>query len=305
MEARNWALIFFTILAQMSVGAFWVLGVVHFYAVTKANEEEADRLSDRALLAIGPLMILGLIASLFHLGDPVNAFKAVTNFGDSWLSREIFFGVVFAVLGGLFAVMQWRKLSRFAVRNIVALLAGIAGLALVTSMSYVYMLPTQPAWDTLATPVFFFSAALLLGSLAMGTAFAANYLYLKRRTETGLRMQLDLLRSSLRGIALVSLILLGIQLVVTPVYLAGLASGVPEAQQSASMLIDDFSAVFVLRLTLSFVGAGLFALILYQGASQAKERNLAYLVYGAFALVLVSEVLGRYLFYAVQVQVGL
>lgn len=307
MNVRDWSLILFTILAQMSVGAFWVLGFVHFYATRKTNEEEADRLSDRALLAIGPLMILGLIASLFHLGDPLNAFRAVTNIGESWLSREIFFGVTFVILGGLFAVMQWRKLGRFALRNVIAILAGIAGLFLVTSMSAIYMLPTQPAWDTLATPISFFTAALLLGSLAIGTALATNYLYLKRQENEGLSTQLDLLRNSLRGIAMVALLLLGVQLIVTPIYVAMLSSGVPEAQESAAMLIDDFSAVFALRLILSFIGAGLFAVILYQGASSEvrRERILAYLVYGAFALVLVSEVLGRYLFYSIQVQISI
>ena len=299
MEVREWALILFTILAQMSVGSFWVLGVVHYYAKRKANEEEADRLSDRALLVIGPLMILGLLASLFHLGDPLSAFQAVTNVSSSWLSREILFGV-------LFAIMQWRKWGSFMLRNVVAILAGIAGLFLVISMSGVYMLPTQPAWNTVATPIFFLATTLLLGSLAMGTAFAANYLYLKRKGEEGLEAQLDLLRGSLRGISVTALVVLGIQLIVSPLYIAALSAGVPEAQESASMLVDDYVTIFVLRLVLSLIGAGLFAIVLYQGAGgEAKDRTMAYMVYGAFALVLVAEVLGRYLFYAIQVPVGI
>ena len=299
MEVREWALILFTILAQMSVGSFWVLGVVHYYAKRKANEEEADRLSDRALLVIGPLMILGLLASLFHLGDPLSAFQAVTNVSSSWRSREILFGV-------LFAIMQWRKWGSFMLRNVVAILAGIAGLFLVISMSGVYMLPTQPAWNTVATPIFFLATTLLLGSLAMGTAFAANYLYLKRKGEEGLEAQLDLLRGSLRGISVTALVVLGIQLIVSPLYIAALSAGVPEAQESASMLVDDYVTIFVLRLVLSLIGAGLFAIVLYQGAGgEAKDRTMAYMVYGAFALVLVAEVLGRYLFYAIQVPVGI
>ena len=54
MNVREWALITFSILAQLSVGSFLVLGVVHFFAARKSGEEEADRLSDRALLAIDP-----------------------------------------------------------------------------------------------------------------------------------------------------------------------------------------------------------------------------------------------------------
>lgn len=86
MNVSDWALVVFTILAQMSVGSFWVLGFVHFFSVRKAGQEEADRLSDRALLVVGPLLVLALVASLLHLGDPLNAFRAVSNVGSSWLS---------------------------------------------------------------------------------------------------------------------------------------------------------------------------------------------------------------------------
>jgi anaerobic dimethyl sulfoxide reductase subunit C (anchor subunit) len=94
METREFALIAFTILAQMSVGSFLVLLVVRFFAVSKAGEKQADELADRALYAIGPVLVLGLAASLLHLGNPLNAYKAVTNFSTSWLSRRSFWRAV-------------------------------------------------------------------------------------------------------------------------------------------------------------------------------------------------------------------
>src|SRR5512143_1729805 len=181
MNVREWALISFTILAQMSVGAFVVLGIVHFLAQRKAGSEQADRLSDRALLAIGPVMVLGLLVSLLHLGNPLNAYRAVANIGTSWLSREILFGALFAVAGGAFAIAQWRKIGSFAMRNLLAVAAALIGLALVYSMANVYMLGTEPAWDTWATPVSFFVTTLLLGVLAMGAAFVANFAYIQRK----------------------------------------------------------------------------------------------------------------------------
>ena len=102
METREWALVFFTIAAQMSVGAFVVLGIVNFFAARKEGVEEADRLSDRALVAIGPVLVLGLAASLLHLGSPMKAYRAISNLGESWLSWEIFLGVLFAAGGAVF-----------------------------------------------------------------------------------------------------------------------------------------------------------------------------------------------------------
>ncbi len=264
MSVREWALILFTILGQMSVGAFLVLGFVHFFAARKAGIEEADRLSDRALLAIGPVLILGLLASLFHLGNPLNAYRAVANVGTSWLSREILSGVIFVVLGGLFAIMQWRKMGSFTLRNIIAWVTALVGLVLVYSMSQVYILPTQPAWDSWATPVSFFVTTLLLGSLAMGAAFVANSAYLKKSANANLETQAEILRGSLRWIALASILLLGVELIVSPLYIANLAIGSSVALESVRLMVGEMGVVMALRLILVFIGAGVFGIFIYQ-----------------------------------------
>jgi anaerobic dimethyl sulfoxide reductase subunit C (anchor subunit) len=307
MDVREWALIAFTILSQMSVGAFVVLGLVHFFAARQAGEAEADRLSDRALLAIGPVIVLALVVSLFHLGNPLNAYRAVTNVGQSWLSREILTSVVFAGLGALFALMQWRKWASFAVRTGVAGVAALAGLFLVFSMAMVYQLPLQPTWNTIGTPVAFFTTTLLLGVLALGAAFVANYAYVRRQAPDCAETQCQLLRSTLRWFALAAVALMGIEIVVAPLQVAYLAAlPVAEARASAAVMFDDLGLMLGLRLALVFVGAGLLGVFLYRNAtSPGREKVLGGLTYASFALVLVSEVLGRFMFYAAHIKVGL
>lgn len=306
MHAQEWALITFTILTQMAVGAFLVLEVVHFYAVRKAGMEEADRLSDRALLAIVVVMGLALVASLFHLGNPLNAPRAIAHLATSWLSREILFGVIFTVLVVIFAVMQWRKIGPFLVRNVIAWITAIIGLVLVYCESRIYMIQAEPAWNTLATPISFFTTTLLLGSLAMGVAFVANYAYVQKKDPNCADTQCELMRGALKWIAISSIILVGIDLVVVPVYIAYLATGSAAALSSAKLLIGPFSAVFMIRLILAFVGAGIFGAFLFQNAlSAGREKILGYLAYSAFVLVLVAEVLGRYLFFATRVRIGI
>src|SRR5512142_550671 len=168
METREWALITFTILAQMSVGAFVVLGIVHFFVRRTAGEDQADELSDRALLAIWPVLGLGLVASLLHLGNPFNAYRAVANLGSSWLSREIFCGVLFAAAGVLFAFLQWRKIGSFNLRMLVGWVAALIGLALIFAMANAYMVPARPAWNLITTPLQFYTTTGLLGVLALG-----------------------------------------------------------------------------------------------------------------------------------------
>jgi len=273
MNVHEWALIAFTILAQLSVGSFLILGFIHFFTVRKAGTVEADRLSDRALLVIGPALIIGMIASLFHLGKFWIAYRAVTNLGSSWLSMEILSGVLFAVVGGLFALMQWRKIGTFAVRNIIAWVAALLGVWLVFSMSKVYMLATIPTWNTLATPVTFFTSTFLLGGLAM---------------------------------AVLSICLLGLEFLTIPLNMAYLAAGPAVATAAVSTLMSEYTVIMVLRLVLVFVGAGILGVFLYRTAlSPGREGMLGNLAYAAFILVLVAEVLGRFLFYASYARIGI
>ncbi len=305
MNTKEWALIIFTILAQMSVGAFLVLGVVHLYVTRKAGEAEADRMSDRALLAIIVTLGLGLLASLFHLGNPLSSPRAITNIATSWLSREILFGVGYGVLGFAFAALQWFKISSFKVRNIVAWLAALVGVGLIYCMSRAYMLPTQPAWDSLATPISFYTTALLLGSLALGAAFFANYTIIQRRQPDCADCQLGLLRDILGKLPVLAIVMLGVDFVVIPVYVATLAMGGGAGLSSVNLLVGTFSVSFILRLVLAFLGAGVFGLFLLQSAKQGeKASKLGWLAVSAFVLVLGSELIGRVLFYATHVGVG-
>ena len=102
MDLRELALVLFTVIMQMAVGAFCVLGGVHFFAARRNGLDEADKLSDRALVAIGPLAVFALAVTFLHLGNPVNAPRAISNLGTSWLSREITLALLFSVGGAVY-----------------------------------------------------------------------------------------------------------------------------------------------------------------------------------------------------------
>lgn len=306
MNTHDLSLVIFTIAAQMSVGAFLVLGGVHFFATRYAGIEEADKLSDLSLLAIGPVLVIGLIVSVLHLGNPLSAWRAVTNLATSWLSREILFGILFAGFGFLFAIMQWRKLGSPGLRNIVALIAALFGVGLVFSMAMVYYtLLAVPAWSHWATLATFFATTILLGSLAIGAAFVAGYAYQTSRKHEGNEKQRQILEITLRWMALLALVMLGVQFIVQPLYMGYLAVAGPAAEKSASILVDEHGALFALRWLLLFLGAGVFGIFIYKVASDAKSfRTVSLLAYAAFALVLAGELIGRYLFYASFARIG-
>ncbi|MBZ0296393.1 MAG: hypothetical protein K8L99_27780 [Anaerolineae bacterium] len=116
-----------------------------------------------------------------------------------------------------------------------------------------------------------------------------------------------MLATSLRWIALISVALLGLQLVVLPLYIAQLASSAnPEAVASVDLMSQQHGPILALRLILLFFGAGLFSVFIYAMAdSETRVRVMGNIAYLAFALVLISEILGRYLFYVSMVRIGI
>jgi anaerobic dimethyl sulfoxide reductase subunit C len=216
------------------------------------------------------------------------------------LSREIFSGVVFGAVGLVFVVMQWRKISTFPVRRAVALLACVVGLFLVLSMSMAYMLPAMPAWNTIATPLAFFTTTFLLGALAVGAALVANYAYIQRKDPGCADAQCELVRAALRWITITAIALLGVELVVLPLQLgnhATVRAGL--GGTGLEIFAGEFGSVLLIRVALAFIGAAVLGVFVYQNASSpGKERIMGTLTYAAFFLVLVAEVMGRFLFYA-------
>lgn len=301
MSTHELPLVTFTILAQMSVGAFVVLGLIQLIAGRKVSREQIDRLSDPALYAIGPAMVLGLIASVFHLGNPMNAANSILGIGHSWLSREIFFGSAFAVMGAVFAFAQWKKLASASLRQAFAIVTGLVGLGLVFSMSMVYMLPTVPAWNSIATPIRFFLTTLLLGGLAVGAAFVFTVKRNAKRAEAVDATEAELVRVTTKWIGVAVFCLVGISFVTLPVYALNLAAQGGAAALSAQAMFEAGGGlVLVFRLVLLFVGAALIALYLASG----KKKAPAVAAYAAISMVFVAEVLGRMLFYTSFVNVG-
>lgn len=299
-------LVIFTIAAQMSAGSFIVLGLIHLVGA-RVPEHTMDRVTDPALYAIGPLLVLGLAASTFHLGSPLRAANALRHLGGSWLSAEIVAGLAFAALGALFAVLQWFKWGTHRLRQAIAVLAAVAGAFLVYAISQVYSLETVPAWATFHTPLRFFVTAFLLGGLAVGAAVVIGAQLRSRRDEApGLAAE-QLITSTVRGIAFGGIVALGLKFVGLPAYIGYLGShDQAAAHESLRILTDTYGVFSAAQTILVFAGIAALGFLLFRMSSKhVTERMLPTIAVVAFALVLSGEVIGRMLFYASMVRVGM
>ncbi len=140
-----WSLVIFTILGQSAAGIMMLL------TLSRRAPRPAVH---RAWVAV-LILIAAAVASLGHLADPAISYFAITNVLASWLSREILFAGLFGA-----TMLLWIIFRRCWLRW----LAALVGLAFVYVMSRVYIIPTEPFWNSLLTFWSFLSTAFLLGA---------------------------------------------------------------------------------------------------------------------------------------------
>ncbi len=304
MTSKEWALVGFTLLSQMAVGLFLIVWLTHLMSRQQASDVEVRKLTNGALFCAGPLMVLGLLVSLFHLGSPLGAWQAISNLGSSWLSREIFFAVAFFVMWCISAYLQRRGVGTETLRGTWAGLTGLVGLLTIFSSSMTYLLPTRPAWNSLATPIFFFASTFLLGALAAGTVFAVYYLVAGKASET----QTALVRMALKNVSLVAMAVIVIQAITLVFQGAYLTGGLVQAQASGQLLLSTYGVWFWLQVLVGIVAGFVLVWLGWRTLVRAESGVpvvIPNLVFAAFACVLVGEILGRMLFYATVVLVKL
>lgn len=126
MNVHELPMILFTVIGQMSVGAFWALGALHLYGHYRhMSSSSVDRVTTTAMYAVGPLLVLGLFVMFFHLGDLFHALNTLRHIGSSWQSREIAW-VSCTITGFAFAFPMVHLFTR-RVRQVLAGLTALSG----------------------------------------------------------------------------------------------------------------------------------------------------------------------------------
>ncbi|MCU0488651.1 MAG: dimethyl sulfoxide reductase anchor subunit [Anaerolineales bacterium] len=281
---KDRSLILFTLFSQTSVGAYlsWLAGSWQF--LPESGGLNTDHLALAQLALVLLLAMAGLAASLSHLGSPGNAWRAVANLRQSWLSREILFALAYLGCLVVYLFLRLFDLGNWPWRAAVLLAAALGGLGMVYSMARIYMQRTIPAWNSRLTLLSFLAATFLLGSLFFGTTLAVQSVWMNFKQAF---QALGLLRL----LASLALFWLLVEFVLIPLNLIHLARlGVPQA------LGWPLSQLYIFRLSPLFGGVALAGAIF--SSAQPVEATGALGAGLAFSLVFLSEAFGRWLFYA-------
>ena len=151
------SIIIFTVLSGIGFGMFAYIG----FDIKPIRGWE---ILPYVLIAFS-LSLMGLLSSLFHLGNPQRAWRALSQWRTSWLSRE---GILAIISLGLCFCLS---LSLILSNNHPQLLGYVAGLFSIltvfsTAMIYAQM-KAVPRWNTFVVPSKFIVFSLTCGALLM------------------------------------------------------------------------------------------------------------------------------------------
>ena len=115
------------------------------------------------------LITVGLLSSTLHLGRPERAWRAVTQWQTSWLSREGVLALATYVPAGLWLLLQWLAPDIWWIAPAaLSLLAAAGALATVWSTGMIYQsLPTIRAWSEPIVAPNYVLLALATGAVLM------------------------------------------------------------------------------------------------------------------------------------------
>jgi anaerobic dimethyl sulfoxide reductase subunit C (anchor subunit) len=285
MNVREGALVAFTLLMQTSVGVLLVVAALQAL-VPRALVHGSARPFDAPLLVATAAGLLALLASLFHLGHPFQAWLALANVRTSWLSREVVLAASFVACTGLYTLLARTGTASPTLRAACCLLAAALGVVAISAMSRLYMVPAQPAWNRALTPATFAAATLLLGIVIVMLV-----------TDPGVKSGVYASRAG-RMLPWLAIALLVVQVLLLPLHLSAVAAE-PAAAISAGAAGTATAWLAAARAVAAIASIVLLAVWgrLIPGVPAAP--GLALLL-----LVVVSEACGRLLFYAASVHLG-
>jgi formate dehydrogenase iron-sulfur subunit len=149
-EHAHLSLVLMTVLMQMVIGSLF--GALLFHAAGKG-----------VLTILLFATSIALNISVFHLGRPAYAWRALKMWRRSWLSREVLLFGLFSGALALATATSWVRIFPQGAPVVLGWLALIAGLAGIMASAFIYLVPARPAWNMVHTPTDFLLSAALLG----------------------------------------------------------------------------------------------------------------------------------------------
>ncbi|HEM7507280.1 TPA: dimethyl sulfoxide reductase anchor subunit [Providencia rettgeri] len=280
---HEFPLVIFTLFMQASVGCLVVALICYFRVLGGGNDIQNVQFIKRPVLASFVLGCVGLLGSLFHMGNPLHMFYTMLHVSTSWMSREVWATAIY--MGLLFFSVALLLLKQKA-NAALLVLSAIAGLMYMYAMSALYANTLFNLWNGLFTYASFFGAVLLVGGVVAALLLVGSL----RRSAKEEQVQRVVKITLGLGIMGILLMLLGALSLLgnigEPIYLGITQREMPEGLLSLSLV-----RVVLIALGILFVGR-----LLCQKTGQ--NTNATVVMSLATLCIFAGEGVGRVVFFS-------
>lgn len=279
MDAYEIPLVVFTVFIQWAAGIVIAMVLLEFLK-PKFMETIGKTSLKKSMYIAFTVSVIGTIASVFHLGNPLKSYTSLLGSSHSWLSREIITVILFNALLLLSTYIWWKMSDKASIRKRIGTLTAVMGIITVIVSGMVYFSMTlHPAWNNWTTFANFLLTGLLLGALTV------SYFALKGQSdENGVGENVTKVLGSYLGLIVVAL--------VVTIGSSFMASG-NTSETIAVAAVSVSSVLFWIRIISSLLVPA--TLIIYFVV--AKKVNIVNYVLMAACFVLIGELSGRAMFY--------
>ena len=307
MNLREWALPIYTILIQLATGVMLALWVIK--AIFQKQLSDSD-LKSMNLIPLGIIVLtilMGVIGAHFHLSRPLFSLFSILNIKTSWLSREIAFTILLFLFSVITLGFHILKTDHTRLSNVSGWLTVFWGFCTVYCMANIYILPTQTLWSSSYSLFSYFATTLLLGVTSLSAILLMVLNYSKLNDDVRCGKYEKVIRTSLPWMAGFSMLF---GLIVFSLNIQSITSlqqiDHMSARISLQLILDLYWPLVILRFVFLILGIIHFCSVVFIRLKQGNVLNeMINPSYISFIFIVAGEVLGRFLFYATHVRVGI
>ena len=281
---HEFPLVIFTLFMQASVGCLLVSLLCYFRLFDGVSESQSIKWLKAPVLMSFILGCIGLLGSLFHMGNPLHMFYTMLHVATSWMSREVWATAIY--MGLLFLSVAILLLKQKA-NGPLLVLSAIAGLVYMYAMSALYANTLFNLWSGLFTYASFFGAVLLVGGVVAALLLVTSLRAAgeEERLKRVVKISLGI------GVIGILLMLLGalslLGHVGEPIYMGITPREIPEG-----LLTLSITRVVLIAVGILFVGR-----LLCQKSGTAANATLMMSL--ATLCIFVGEGVGRVVFFSI------
>ena len=294
-QPAHWPLVVMLVLTQVSVGAFLVLQFFQPVLSLLGASHQVIEDYNHVLVQLRPwpqvaallLGLVGMAASILHLGRPLYAFRAVIGLRTSWLSREIVGFSGFGFFAGIFtAGSLLLDPAESGIPATLGVLAAAAGVMAIGCSVMVYAVTSVPLWRRSSTAGRFLATMLLMGLPTTLLILCASAAWSSQLTLNDVLS--DYRIPVCRGIILLAICKLALE---SSIFLQLASRRQTPLKQSAMLMVKQLNMVTTLRMVLGIVGGIVLPLVMLQETVLTAEAGFQPLFMVAWFIIIWSALL--------------